>query len=192
MRSKLADKRAAQSKEDAQAQRENEKIRRKAGQDMGTAREEMKQKEMARDAEIKRQEKAADLAAKKRVKEQIEADKRERAEKAAREKALREGRMDDLKPAVAPVLPVAAPAASSSKEARLRVRAPGGMWMGTMPAESTLVDVQSKMQAEGKAQGPLSFSTTFPRKTFDEAEKKKTLRELGLVPNAALEASVAG
>lgn len=44
MRAKLAEKRSAQSKEDAKANRENEKIRRKAGQDMGEVREEMKRK----------------------------------------------------------------------------------------------------------------------------------------------------
>lgn len=178
-----------QSKEDAEAQRANEKIRRKAGQDMGAAREELKRKEMARDAELKRQEKQADLDAKKRVKEQIEADKRERAERTAREKALREGKVDQATPAasVKPNIPTAS--ASSSNEARLRVRAPGGTWMGTLPAESTLIDVEKQMQSEGKAQGGLNFSTTFPRKVFTNAEKLKTLRELGLVPNAALEAS---
>lgn len=33
------------------------------------------------------------------------------------------------------------------------------------------------------------FSQTFPRKFFTDEEKQKTLRELGLVPNAALEAA---
>jgi hypothetical protein len=193
VREKLAAKRATQSKEDAEAQRANEKIRRKAGQDMGAAREELKRKEIAKEAELKRQEKQADIDAKKRVKEQIEADKRERAERTAREKALRDGKTQEATPAAAqakPVIPTAT--ASSSKEARLRVRAPAGMWMGTLPAESTLYDVEKKMQSEGKAQGGLNFSTTFPRKTFTDAEKIKTLRELGLVPNAALEASASG
>jgi hypothetical protein len=44
VKAKLALKRAAQSKEDAEAQKANEKIRRKAGQEMGEVREEMKQK----------------------------------------------------------------------------------------------------------------------------------------------------
>lgn len=184
-------KRAAQSKEDAEAQRENEKIRRKAGQDMGAAREEMKRKEIAREAELKRQEKQADLEAKKRVREQIEADKRERAEKAAREKAFREGKIEAATPANAdvPIRSIPNAPASSSLEARIRVRAPGGMWTGTMPADSTLNDVEKKMQSEGKAQSSLNFSTTFPRKVFTKEEKQKTLRDLGLVPSAALEAS---
>lgn len=44
MRAKLAEKRAAQSKIDAKENKANEQIRRKAGQDLGQAREEMKKK----------------------------------------------------------------------------------------------------------------------------------------------------
>jgi hypothetical protein len=190
VREKLAKKREVQGKEDEEARKANEKIRRKAGQDMGAAREDLKIKEIAREAEKKRQEKQADLQAKKRVKEQIEADKRERAEKAAREKALREGRMEDTQAAVQTAKPMAPSApASTSNEARLRVRGPGGMWTGSLPADSTLHELEKKMQADGKAQGSMNFSTTFPRKIFTESEKQKTLRELGLVPSAALEAS---
>lgn len=61
--------------------------------------------------------------------------------------------------------------------------------MGTLSADATLADLEAKIQADGKAQGSLQFSTTFPRKTFGAADRTKTLRELGLVPNAALEAS---
>lgn len=154
---------------------------------MGAAREEMKRKEIAREAELKRQERQAGSEAKKRVREQIEADKRERVEKAAREKAIREGKVQAA--SAAPIRSIPTAPASSSLEARLRVRAPGGMWMGIMPADSTLLDVEKKMQSEGKAQSSLNFSTTFPRKVFTNEEKQKTLRDLGLVPNAALEAS---
>lgn len=129
------------------------------------------------------------------MREQIEADKRERAEKAARDKAVREGRLEEAVPAAKPsaaaaLAAQATPAATSSgHESRLRVRAPGGMWAGTLSAESTLADVEAKVLSDGKAQSALSFSTTFPRKVLAGAEKQKSLRELGLVPNAALEAA---
>ncbi|CEH16877.1 dna-binding protein [Ceraceosorus bombacis] len=200
LRDKLAAKRAAQSKDDAKEAKANEQIRRKAGRDMGEAREEMKKKEAVREAEKRKAEARANVEAKRRVREQIEQDKRERAEKAAREKALREG---------GPV-PVSAPAASSkpgglaaalaggaganganTNEARLRVRAPKGTWTGTLPADKTLGDVAKLIQEAGMADGGLNFSTTFPRKQFGSAELGKSLKELGLVPNAALEASAA-
>ncbi|KAI3486277.1 hypothetical protein L1887_50171 [Cichorium endivia] len=60
------------------------KIRRKAGQDLTEVKEEMKRKEQLKEAERKRKEKADDAAFKAKIKAQIEADKRERAAKAAR------------------------------------------------------------------------------------------------------------
>lgn len=101
--------------------------------------------------------------AKARVKAQIEQDKRERAEKFAREKALRDGTLPTTE--ATPVL-VAKPSASigtstagkDSKESRLRVRGSEGMWMGTLDAEATLGDVEAKMRQEGKASGALKVS----------------------------------
>ncbi|GAC71389.1 RNA polymerase III subunit C11 [Moesziomyces antarcticus T-34] len=198
LRAKLAAKRAAQSKIDAEESRVNEKIRRKAGQDLTEVKEEMKRKEQLKEAERKRKEKADDAAFKAKIKAQIEADKRERAAKAAADKAAREGKPAPT--AAAPAGPSAAalaasagPQASTSaaNDARLRVRAPGGMWMGTLSADATLAEVADKIRAEGKDGGSaqLKFSTTFPRKFFDTSDATKTLRELGLVPSAALEAS---
>jgi hypothetical protein len=162
------------------------------------------------------------------VREQIEADKRERAARTAREKALRDGTLpasESAPVAVSKPAAAAAPATSTANEARLRVRAPGGMWMGassaspccyrmltrgagTLSADSTLRDLEKALLDAGKASGSLQvrlsgarisarrarsharqFSTTFPRKTFSGSDAGKTLRELGLVPNAALEAS---
>lgn len=100
------------------------------------------------------------MEARARVKAQIEADKRERAEKAARDKALREGKVDVATPA-APSKPLAAPPASTpsnASEARLRVRAPLGQWMGTLPAETTLAQLEAMVRDDGKAQGPLKVS----------------------------------
>jgi hypothetical protein len=71
------------------------------------------------------------------VREQIEADKRERAARTAREKALRDGTLptsESAPVAVSKPAAAAAPAASTANEARLRVRAPGGMWMGASSA----------------------------------------------------------
>lgn len=146
-----------------------------------------KDAEMMREAERKRQEAKADLEAKKRVREQIEADKRERAERAAREKAAREGRIEQAIPVTTPV--AAAPVTFTANEARLRVRCPNGTWQGVLPADATLVELENRIQTEGKSEEgrPLTFTNTFPRKQL--TDKLSTLRELGLLPNAALEAS---
>ena len=167
LRSKLAAKRSAQSKMDAEESRANEKIRRKAGQDLTEVKEEMKRKEQIKEAERKRKEKAEDAAFKAKIKAQIEAVKRERAAKAAAEKAAREGTAAPV--AVQPAGPSAAALAasagpqaskSSANEARLRVRAPGGMWTGTLPADATLNDVADKVRAEGKDGGSASLKVS--------------------------------
>ncbi|PWN27629.1 hypothetical protein BDZ90DRAFT_279417 [Jaminaea rosea] len=193
LRRKLAEKRAAQSTVDAQEAKANEQIRRKAGQDMAVAKDEMEKREAEKERKRKAAEKKADAEAKARVREQIEADKRERAERVAREKAARSGQTTQATPAAAagaaPAPPPQAKAASTANESRLRIRAPGGQWMGTVPAETTLKQVEQMVVDAGNAAGPLKFSQTFPRKFFTDEEKQKTLRELGLVPNAALEAA---
>lgn len=99
------------------------------------------------------------------MKAQIEADKRERADKAARDKALREGRTQEATPAApAQAAALPKPAASTSNESRLRIRAPGGQWMGTVPAETTLAQVEDMVRKDGKASGPLKVSGAEPAK----------------------------
>lgn len=134
------------------------------------------------------------IAAKERVRQQIEEDKRRRAERAAREKELRQGIQTQATPAEG-VPSLAAQLAKTSQasagsETRLRVRAPGGTWMGTLSVEATLADVEKAVISDGKggSGSSLTFSTTFPRKTFSQDERSQTLKALGLVPNAALEA----
>ncbi len=58
--------------------------------------------------------------------------------------------------------------------------------MKTLPAETTLFELAQAVESEtGTAVS--SFSTTFPRQTFQgDIDMSKTLKEAGLVPNAAL------
>lgn len=72
-------------------------------------------------------EKVEDAKAKAAIKAQIEADKKARAEKAAREKALRDGQpVPDSSASAGPSRPAAAPAAAVAgkdfKETRLQIR----------------------------------------------------------------------
>lgn len=188
MRKKLAEKRAQQSVQDKEDAKANEmvsarsvarlyhladlppiQIRRKAGKDVGDIKEEMKKKEADKEAARKKAEKLEEMRAKERVRAQIEADKRERAEKARIEKLKREGRLDDPSaaagssaasagPSGAAAASLARPSASgaSAKESRLRVRLnTGEMWTGSLDADaSTLRDVERRVIDEGKSQGP--------------------------------------
>ncbi|OCH87525.1 hypothetical protein OBBRIDRAFT_796127 [Obba rivulosa] len=194
LREKMAAKKAVKAKAEAQENLANEAIRRKAGKDINELREELRAKEMIREAEKKRKEKLEDAKARAAIKAQIEADKRERAEKAAREKALREGRSVPGSSAPAPAAAAAPkPAGKDYPETRLQIRlASGGQpYTTTLPSEATLREVAEFIAAQTLSVDveTVSFSLTFPRKTFARSDFSKTLKELGLTPSAVLIAS---
>ena len=169
-------------------------MRRKAGKDLGSIKEDLKLKEALKEADARKKEKIDDAKARARIKAQIEADKKERAEKTAREKALRDGTpLPVMTGDVAGPRPPAsnAPAAGSSskKETRLQIRLPAGTPLTTTrKSEDTLNDVLAwvhennsmKLTIEGK------ISIPFPRKSFSPEEMGKNLQELGLVPSSVL------
>ncbi|KAF3004570.1 hypothetical protein E8E14_004815 [Neopestalotiopsis sp. 37M] len=188
MRSKLAEKRAAQAVKDKEDARANEKIRQKATQESQDVKEELQRKQQIKDAAKKRQEKIDDIEAKKRIKAKIEADKEERRRKAEQAKALREGKPDPAlagssTPAAA--APPAAKPAVNHSEARLRVQTSAGNIMKTLPAETTLFELAQQLQSENGVTVN-KFSMNFPRKVFEGVDMGKTLKEAGLVPSAAL------
>ncbi|KAI0794236.1 ubiquitin-related domain-containing protein [Fomes fomentarius] len=197
LKEKMAVKRAVKAKEDAKETLANEAIRRKAGKDINTLREEMQQKELLKEAEKKRQEKLDDAKARAAVKAQIEADKKARAEKAAREKALREGKPLEQSSSTAPTPSAASTAPKAAgrdyPETRLQIRmASGGQpYTTTLPSDSTLREVAEFLAGQTLAVDveTVSFSLTFPRKTFARADFSRTLRDLGLTPSAVLIAS---
>ncbi|ODN72711.1 hypothetical protein L202_08149 [Cryptococcus amylolentus CBS 6039] len=195
LRAKLAIKRKAQEKESAAADKANEAIRRKAGQDTGKIREEMKIKEMQKDVERKKREKLEDAKARAAIKAQIEADKKERAEKSAREKALRDGTSAPAPApaAAAPARPASNVKSSENPETRLQVRmhTGGAPITKTFPSESKLREVAEWIASENLAYDvdTVTLSMTFPRKKFTSADMSKTLKENGLTPSAVIMAN---
>ncbi|GAA6036175.1 hypothetical protein JCM8097_006816 [Rhodosporidiobolus ruineniae] len=197
LRARMDEKRRAQAVSDAADAKRNEEIRRKSGKEEAQRREELKVKEAQREAEKRRKEKADDIAARNRIKAQIEADKQARAEKAAREKALREGRNPDLAASSVPSTAAAQPSTSSSStgggekktydSARLQIRLPGGgaPLVHSAPAGSTLRELVEHVKKE-TGLGSVTLTCSFPRKTFFEADLDQDLKTAGLVPSAVL------
>ena len=100
---------------------------------------------------------------------------------------MREGKFDEAKPA--PKAPVNMPKvnASNATETRLQLRTPNGNLITTKNVQSTLKDLRDFVSNEQGIFGEaITFSTTFPAKTFQEDEINKTLKELNLIPSAAL------
>lgn len=130
------------------------------------------------DVHVPLAEKADELAARARIKEQIEADKRARAEKSAREKALREGRNPDIAAAAVsgggaappvPVVPAASASSASGGEkktydaARLQIRVPSGPpLVHSLPATSTLGEVVEWVKGE-TGLASVTLTCSFPR-----------------------------
>ncbi|KAH6655690.1 ubiquitin-related domain-containing protein [Truncatella angustata] len=187
MRSKLAEKRAAQAIKDKEDAKANEKIRQKATKETQDVKEELQKKEQIKEAEKKRQEKIADAEAKKRIKAKIEADKEERRRKAEEAKAIREGRtVPSASSAPAPAAaPVAAKSAVNHNETRLRLQTPAGSIALKLPAETTLYELRHRLESEHQVKVG-EFQMNFPRKTFGEVDFGMTLKEAGLVPSGVL------
>jgi len=195
LKEKMAEKRAKKALEDAKAAKINEEIRRKSGKDVGKLKEEMKSKEIIKEAERKKQEKLDDAKAKAKIKAQIEVDKKERAERIAREKAIRDGTTipepSSSKTTAPPVSkPAVAVAGKDFKETRLQIRmATGGQpYVTTLSSDAPLREVAEFLagQTLDVDVETVNLAQHFPRKAFTQADFSKSLRELGLTPSAVL------
>jgi hypothetical protein len=185
LRQKLAEKRAGLSDQDKADQKRNEEIRRKSTKEGQDIKDALQQRERIKEAEKKRAEKKADELARKKVLEQIAIDKADRKRKADADKALRAG-LAPPEPVVAtPVKPAAPKPAAAYTETRLRLQTPNGMSTKSFPVETTLFEVAHSIKEDSGFEVS-SFSTNFPRKTFDSTDFGMTLKEAGMVPSAAL------
>jgi len=202
LRAKMTEKKARKAEEELKEQKANENIRRKSGKELNQFKEDLKLKQAKKEAEQKKKDKIDDARAKAAIKAQIEADKKARAEKFAREKAIRDGQPVPDSSASAPVAPkpTAAVAAPSSgvagkdfKETRLQIRmASGGQpYTTTLPSDATLREVAEFLAGQTLTVDveTVSLAQHFPRKTFAPEDFSRTLKDLGLTPSAVLIAS---
>ena len=191
---RLAEKRATQAIVDQKAQRANEAIRRKNDAEAGRIKDELRKREQLKEAEKRKREKQEDAIAKDKIRAQIKADQESRRLKAEAEKAAREGRSFEVTAAAAAPTAPTAPTASASQpkpassytEARLQLRFPSGKSLvKSFPAETTLFEVASAIEEE-HGMRPSTFTTTFPKKTYDSSDFGMSLKEAKLVPSSVL------
>ncbi|KAJ1886601.1 hypothetical protein LPJ66_009548 [Kickxella alabastrina] len=205
---KIAAKRAQREEEARAEQKQGELIRRKAGQDMTEAVERMKEEEVRRALAKQKREKEDDKRAEARIKQMILQDKKDRAMRVAKEKAERDGTSAHEEAGKGPagagagaaaaavsLLDAGVPTVSVAKgsSARLQIRPMLQSDKDVRPltktfaAEQTLGEVVDAVRKEMEGV-PKHFklSMAFPRKDFSSHDEKKTLRELGLAPSAAL------
>lgn len=187
----LLAKRDAKKKElsaqDTIERKRNEQIRLKATKEQSDAKEELAKKEQIKEAQLKRQEKLADVEAKKRIQAKIAADKEERRFKAEREKAARSDQAVPSAAVAAPPpagVPVSKPA-NSYTETRLRLQTASGTVQKNFPVETTLFEVAHAIASDNGVQAQ-SFTTNYPKKTYERLDFGMSLKEAGMVPSAVL------
>ncbi|GAA5872700.1 hypothetical protein JCM1840_004493 [Sporobolomyces johnsonii] len=202
LRARMEEKKKIQAKKDAEEAKANEAIRRKGGKDQAQLKAELQLREAEKQAAQRKKDKADELAARKRIKEQIEADKRARAERTAREKALREGRNPDAavealsnpsSSSSATVTPTPATTTATGGEkktydqTRLQIRVPGGgaPIVHTVAATARLREVREFVRQQTGLEAP-TLTSSFPRKTYTDADLDSDLTSLGLTPSAVL------
>ncbi|KAG5653611.1 hypothetical protein H0H81_011983 [Sphagnurus paluster] len=178
LREKMAQKRALKAIEDAKEQKATEALRRKAGKDMNQIKEELKVKQALQEAEQKKRDKIEDARAKAAIKAQIEADKKARNEKFAREKAIRDGLpIPGEASSATPRAPASVATPSSSgvagkdyQETRLQIRISSGgpPYTTTLPSDASLREVAEFLAGQTLAVDveTVSFAQHFPRRVL--------------------------
>ncbi|ANB13686.1 hypothetical protein AWJ20_4629 [Sugiyamaella lignohabitans] len=192
LRQKAAIRKAEQAKKDLEEQKKNEVIRRKHDQESIRVKEELKKKEAMQAAARRRQEAKEDALAKKRIKDLIEADKRERLEK---KQQLSSNPPPSLSSSSSS--PSNAPTSSSTTsqpkpkpvytESKLRFRIQGiasaqPNLMKTFPIDATLGSVAETLATElAIPANSIVLTTTFPTRTLTSADFSLTLKQADLV-----------
>ena len=174
---------------EAEEAKAKERMRRTNGQEMVAIKERMEQEEMRKHLDAKKREKEEDRVARNKIKAQIEADRRERELQAEERRRAARGEPASASSAVAapPATVAAAPApAKDYDEARLQIRMPRGPAVThSFPASAQLQSVYEFL-ANHRPGAPFKLVQPFPRKVLDGADRTKSLKDLGLVPSAAL------
>ncbi|KAK4051469.1 hypothetical protein OIO90_004683 [Microbotryomycetes sp. JL221] len=197
LKAKMLEKKKLQAKQDAEDAKKNEAIRRKGGKEQQEAQVRLAVKEAEKEAAQRKADKLADAKARAAVRAQIEADKKARAEKAAREKALRDGTplpaaeaSSSSAVAAAATTNTAAskPSTGSAQSTRLQIRLPNGAQplTHTVPSTVTLGEVRLWVVQQAGIDSHAAFASAFPRKTYGSADDSRTMAELGLAPSAVL------
>ncbi|KND05200.1 uncharacterized protein SPPG_00860 [Spizellomyces punctatus DAOM BR117] len=186
LQARLAAKRDEKRRLEAEEAKGREKVRRATGKEMTELKEKIKEQEMQKALEAKKREKEEDRRAKEKIKAQIEADKRERARQAEERKLAAQGisttqHQVEAKPAPAPAI-----VSKNYDETRLQIRLPDGAPITqTFRADDQLSAVYDFV-AKSRPGTSFKLLQTFPRKVLDGDDRSKTLKELNLVPSAAL------
>ncbi|KAJ3008708.1 hypothetical protein HKX48_008383 [Thoreauomyces humboldtii] len=194
IQARLVAKREQKRLAEIEENKSREKVRRTTGKEMTEIKEKQKEKEMQKAFLEKKREKEDDKRAKDKIRAQIEADKKDRARQAEERKLISKGLSTTQAGGPSASEPAAAQPAAPARsynETRLQIRLPDGTAVTeTFQADDSLEKVYAFLKsksADNPPPVPYKLLQTFPRKLLDgPSERAKSLKELGLVPSAAL------
>ena len=140
---------------------------------------------MAKEVEERRRQKEADRIAKDNVKRQLEADKLERKRQAEERKMMASGKSV---PPPASTTPTASSTNVSKDytDSRIQIRVTSGPPLTKVFSANDPLSVVYEFCKQSGVTGDFKLMQTFPRKVLAGGDLSKTLKELGLVPSAAL------
>ncbi|KAJ3270668.1 UBX domain-containing protein 1 [Terramyces sp. JEL0728] len=182
LEARVAIRREEKRQEREREERQKETVRRTTGAEMQLIREKLQQEEMQKQVEARKRQKEEDRIAKERVRKQLEADKLERHRQAEERKRLAEGKPA---PVQQPVVQAVQQPTKDYNETRIQIRVPNGAPITKVfNAEDKLSAVYDFVKLQYLNE--FKLMQTFPRKVLDGPCLNQSLKELGLVPSAAL------
>ncbi|KAH7731724.1 UBX domain-containing protein [Aphelenchoides avenae] len=177
-RERLAWKKKIDAEKEKEEARQKELKRIADGKAMLEARDKQKDREIREAAEAQRRQKQDDAATLKRLREQIKADKEERARKAQ----ASQQNAPQPEPA-APAAPVNTPI--PTENCRIQCRFPNGSTLvKEFRSAEPLQNVVDAIKEDGRLPGQFFLVQTYPRKQLDDYSK--SFLDHGLTPSAVL------
>ena len=139
--------------------------------------------------EERKRQKEADKIAKENVRKQLEADKLERKRQAEERKMMASGQAVSTPASMNPLV-VSSNLSKNYSEARIQIRIPSGPPLTKVFSALDSLSVVYEFCKQSGVEGDFKIMQTFPRKVLGGDDLKKTLKDLGLVPSAALVVSL--
>lgn len=188
LQDKIAQRRQQKEEEDKQYKIEQEKRRRKEGQDLAKMKADLAYRETQKIVEQRKREKLEDKLARQRVKDMI-------AEDRANKKREREKQQEEQSKPTTTTTPAVASVKSNRPaptDARLQIVCPDGSKMvQTFSAQEPLSAVRvfvkmNRKDSSGEEEVPFGLMSAFPKKVFTDLDYDAPLNALGLAPSAVL------
>ncbi|XP_067686312.1 UBX domain-containing protein 4-like [Haliotis asinina] len=183
----IEQKRLEKMKQEEEEAKRKEKERIKLGHEVQKLKQFQQERELKETAQQLKKDREDDKKARERIREQIARDRAERAARFNKEKADREKTQEEAKRAklMAQQQAAAKAEAERSETARIQFRLPDGSSVTQQfPSRNNLQEAYNFVSQH--VGSPVTLSTTFPRRTFSDADMSVTFADLQLAPSSVV------